>query len=190
MVLESASDTSNKCTEHVISRRMVVRMVVKTARGGHLPQGRHEREVATKERWFELFPWMAPLPRMLYHPAFREVAVTEQLKDRKCVTSDKDLKKLEVLEAVKLLEQIPRWRFEVERLHGSFTFQTLEAALEFVREVFNLAEAEGHHPDVVEVRRDWQKDPYRVDVYIQTHAVRGLTENDYILAAKIDTLRT
>lgn len=66
-------------------------------------------------------------------------------------------------------------------LEKTFEFDDFAGALDFVNRVGELAEAEGHHPDL---RLTWG----RVDVRIWTHAVDGLTENDFILAAKIEEL--
>lgn len=66
-------------------------------------------------------------------------------------------------------------------LEKSFGFPDFVSALDFVNRVGELAEAEGHHPDL---HLSWG----RVDVAIWTHAVDGLTENDFVLAAKIEEL--
>lgn len=70
---------------------------------------------------------------------------------------------------------------EGHHLEKTFEFADFSAALDFVNRVGELAEAEGHHPDL---HLAWG----RVDVQIWTHAVDGLTENDFVLAAKIEGL--
>lgn len=70
---------------------------------------------------------------------------------------------------------------EDHHVEKAFEFDDFATALEFVNRVGELAEAEGHHP---ELRLTWG----RVDVRIWTHAIDGLTENDFILAAKIEEL--
>lgn len=70
---------------------------------------------------------------------------------------------------------------EGHHLEKSFEFPDFAAALDFVARVGELAEAEGHHPDL---HLSWG----RVNVTIWTHAVDGLTENDFVLAAKIEEL--
>ncbi len=66
-------------------------------------------------------------------------------------------------------------------LARTFTFPDFKTALTFVNHVGNLAEAQGHHPDLYLA---WGK----VGVKIWTHKINGLTESDFVLAAKIDQL--
>jgi 4a-hydroxytetrahydrobiopterin dehydratase len=74
------------------------------------------------------------------------------------------------------------WRIEAEhRLVARFGFPDFEEALRFTNRVGALAEAEGHHP---EIRLTWGE----ATVRIWTHAIDGLSENDFILAAKIDEI--
>lgn len=70
---------------------------------------------------------------------------------------------------------------EGHHLEKPFELADFAAALDFVVRVGELAEAEGHHPDL---HLSWG----RVEVRIWTHAVDGLTENDFVLAAKIEEL--
>lgn len=65
----------------------------------------------------------------------------------------------------------------------TFTFKNFVAALEFVNRIGEIAEAEGHHPDLY---LSWGK----VGVEIWTHKIADLTESDFILAAKIDSLQS
>jgi 4a-hydroxytetrahydrobiopterin dehydratase len=67
------------------------------------------------------------------------------------------------------------------RLVRRFEFRDFQAAMEFVNRVADLAEEEGHHPDIA---IHWNK----VDLTLWTHKIGGLHENDFILAAKIDRL--
>lgn len=68
------------------------------------------------------------------------------------------------------------------KLRKSFTFPDFKTALAFTNKVGEIAEAEGHHPDI---QLSWGK----VIIELTTHAIKGLSENDFILAAKIDTLK-
>jgi len=72
---------------------------------------------------------------------------------------------------------------EEHHLTKSFKFPDFRQALAFVNRVGELAEEQGHHPDLTLV---WG----RVDVAIWTHKIDGLTESDFILAAKIDQLHS
>lgn len=75
------------------------------------------------------------------------------------------------------------WELDPERrfIERTFSFSNFVSALAFVNKVGALAESEGHHPDI---EFGWGK----VTIRLSTHAVRGLSENDFILAAKIDLL--
>ncbi len=68
-------------------------------------------------------------------------------------------------------------------LAKTFTFPDFREALKFVNRVGELAEEQGHHPDLLLA---WGK----VEITIWTHKINGLTESDFILAAKIDQLAT
>ena len=86
----------------------------------------------------------------------------------------------EPLEALKA--QTPGWQVVDEHhLVKQFTFPDFRTALAFVNRVGAVAEAEGHHPDLYLA---WG----RVEVKTWTHKIDGLTESDFILAAKIDGL--
>jgi len=81
-----------------------------------------------------------------------------------------------------LAGQLPDWHVVGEHhLRKTFLFPDFKVGLEFVNRVGGVAEAEGHHPDLCLA---WG----RVDVSIYTHKIDGLTESDFILAAKIDRL--
>ena len=74
------------------------------------------------------------------------------------------------------------WRVLREHhLHKAFSFPDFITALDFTNLVGALAEAEGHHPDL---RLTWG----RVEIEIFTHKIDGLTESDFVLAARIDRL--
>jgi 4a-hydroxytetrahydrobiopterin dehydratase len=83
-----------------------------------------------------------------------------------------------------LLKQVPNWKLTLDagRICREWKVKDFLTALDFFRRVGEIAEAEDHHPDLHLVG-------YRnVSIEIWTHAVNGLTENDFILAAKIDLL--
>ena len=76
--------------------------------------------------------------------------------------------------------QLPDWKIiEEHHLSKSFVFSDFKTALDFVNRVGAIAEQEGHHPDLCLA---WG----RVDVVVYTHKAQGLTESDFVLAAKID----
>ncbi len=84
----------------------------------------------------------------------------------------------EALETFK--RELPDWRVvEDHHIEKAFLFPDFKTGLEFVNRVGALAEAEGHHPDLCLA---WG----RVQAVLYTHTINGLSENDFILAAKID----
>lgn len=88
----------------------------------------------------------------------------------------------EELESFKL--QLPGWQVEANHhLTRSYSFPDFRAALDFTNRVGELAERQGHHPDLY---LSWGK----VRVKIWTHKIDGLTESDFVLAAKIDQLQS
>ncbi len=83
-----------------------------------------------------------------------------------------------------LRREVPDWEVVNEHhLKRTFKFPDFMQALAFVNKVGEVAEKEGHHPDIL---LGWGK----AEVTTWTHAVDGLTESDFILAAKIDRLKT
>jgi len=86
----------------------------------------------------------------------------------------------EALESLKA--QLPGWTaVDGHHLTRSFSFPDFKTALDFVNRTGAVAEEEGHHPDLL---LSWGK----VDVKTWTHKIDGLTESDFILAAKIERL--
>ena len=84
-----------------------------------------------------------------------------------------------------LLTQIPEWEVieveDVKRLQRSFTFSNFKEALSFTNRVGAIAEVADHHPAIL---TEWG----RVTVTWWTHKIKGLHKNDFIMAAKTDTL--
>ena len=104
-----------------------------------------------------------------------------KLTDKKCVPCEGGVPKLTAEETQAMLAQVDGWEARDEKIHKSRTFFDFAAAMDFVNAMAEVAEAEGHHPD-------FSVHFNRVDVTIWTHAIDGLSENDFILAAKIDEL--
>ena len=108
--------------------------------------------------------------------------MSEQLADKKCVPCRGGIPPLKGKELEALQAKVPAWTAANEHhLHRIFRFPDFKQALEFVNRVGQIAEDEGHHPDIALA---WGK----VEVTIWTHKIDGLTESDFILAAKIDRL--
>ena len=105
-----------------------------------------------------------------------------ELSSKQCVPCRGGVPPLQGDEIQRLLSQLNGW--EVVREHHlkkNYGFSNFAEALKFVNRVGELAEEQGHHPDIC---FGWGK----VEVTIWTHKIDGLTESDFILAAKIDTL--
>jgi len=82
-----------------------------------------------------------------------------------------------------LAKLTPDWKvIDGHHLEAEYPFSAYRTALDFTRQVGELAEAEGHHPDLYLV---WGK----VKVTLWTHKIDGLTESDFIFAAKTDQIR-
>jgi len=102
------------------------------------------------------------------------------LAQKHCVPCRGGVPPLKAGELQKLSVQIPDWRVVDEHhITRTFLFPDFKTALAFVNRAGAVAEAEGHHPDLCLA---WG----RVDVKTYTHKIDGLTESDFILAAKID----
>jgi 4a-hydroxytetrahydrobiopterin dehydratase len=85
-------------------------------------------------------------------------------------------------ELAALQAKVPQWNVVNEHhLHRMFRFPDFKQALDFVNQVGGIAETEGHHPDIL---LSWGK----AEITTWTHTIDGLTESDFILAAKIDRL--
>ncbi len=79
-----------------------------------------------------------------------------------------------------LAAELPQWQvIDEHHLHRAFTFPDFAQALKFVNAAGAVAEAEGHHPDLL---LKWGS----VAATIYTHKIDGLTESDFVLAAKLD----
>jgi 4a-hydroxytetrahydrobiopterin dehydratase len=98
-----------------------------------------------------------------------------------CVPCTGDTPRIEGADIVALLDELDgRWRVEDERmLERTIRFDDFRGAMSFANEVGELAERSGHHPELCVT---WG----RVTIRIWTHAIDGLSRNDFILAARID----
>lgn len=106
------------------------------------------------------------------------------LTDKKCVACEGGIPPLTEAEISVFKPEVPAWEVspDTKSISRQFTFKDFKEALAFVNRVGALAEEEGHHPDI-------KLFEYKhVLISLWTHAIGGLSENDFILAAKIDTL--
>ena len=86
-------------------------------------------------------------------------------------------------EAEKHLEQVKDWKLIDNSIEKNFKFSNFRQAIEFINKVADVAEAENHHPDIL--LWGWNN----VKLTLSTHAVKGLSENDFVLASKIDEIK-
>lgn len=105
-----------------------------------------------------------------------------ELSSMKCKPCEGGMPPLTVDEAGKFLTQLSGWELvEGSKIRKEFKFKNFLASLDFVNRVAKISEEEGHHPTILISYN-------RVKITCTTHAVGGLSENDFILAAKIDNL--
>ena len=108
----------------------------------------------------------------------------EQLSRKSCVPCRGGVPPLTPERAREYHAAVPAWTLtpDATRLTREFTFKDFKDAMAFVNRVAELAEAEQHHPDIA---IHWN----RVELVLWTHAIGGLHENDFVMAAKVDALR-
>ncbi len=109
--------------------------------------------------------------------------MTETLATKTCTPCRGGIPPLARDEAMQLHTQTPQWELhdDAHRIERAFRFSNFREALAFVGEVGELAEREGHHPDV---SFGWGY----ATVSLQTKKIKGLHENDFIMASKIDRM--
>lgn len=106
-----------------------------------------------------------------------------ELSQKKCVPCEDRTGKLESKQSTVLLEELDHWKIIDDRvIEKTLQFKDFASALAFVNKVGAIAEKENHHPDMSIF--SWNK----VKFSLSTHSIGGLSENDFILAAKIDEL--
>ena len=106
----------------------------------------------------------------------------QPLSDKKCIPCELGQRKLAPTEIKAFMTHTPLWSVkDNHEISRRFKFKNFAEALAFVNKVGALAEREGHHPDI---RFGWG----HAEFTLFTHAIGGLSENDFILAAKINAL--
>jgi 4a-hydroxytetrahydrobiopterin dehydratase len=109
----------------------------------------------------------------------------DALNNEKCTACRRDSPRVTNAEILELRPLIPEWtlveRDGIQRLERVFRFSNFAEALNFTNRVGAIAEEEGHHPAIL---TEWG----RVTVTLWTHKIRGLHRNDFIMAAKVDSL--
>lgn len=105
------------------------------------------------------------------------------LSDRTCVACEGGIPPLTRSQVEPFLRELNGWTLsgDTRWISKEFTFKDFADAMKFADTIASIAEREGHHPDL---QISWGK----VVVELTTHAIKGLSENDLILAAKVDKL--
>jgi len=106
------------------------------------------------------------------------------LTQKKCTPCEGGTPPLTKEKAEELLKQIPEWEIgdDGKKISHTFALKNFVEAVNFINYVKDIAESEGHHPDLHLLSYK------NVTVDLKTHAIGGLSENDFIVAAKIDVL--
>ena len=108
------------------------------------------------------------------------------LSEKKCIPCEGGIPSFDITEIHKYLKKVDGWDVEKDSNESyyiikEFKFENFLLSLNFVNKIGNLAEQEGHHPDI------WFGWGY-AKIKVQTHAINGLHESDFVLAAKIDKI--
>lgn len=106
------------------------------------------------------------------------------LAKKDCVPcEDEDFPPLTPEQAKDFMEHVPLWSINADSTEISrvYRFKNFKEALAFTNQIGELAEEQGHHPDI---QLGWGK----VGVTLTTHSIKGLSENDFVIAARIDLL--
>ena len=106
------------------------------------------------------------------------------LLNKKCVPCEGGVSAFDISEIHKYQKKVDGWNITEDEnkiffLHKKFKFENFIKSQDFVNKVGKISEEEDHHPDI---RCVWGY----AEIKITTHAIKGLSENDFILAAKID----
>ena len=106
----------------------------------------------------------------------------EDLASQNCVPCRGGVPPMKGRELQRILQLVSEWKAVNEHhITRLFTFPDFKQALEFVNAVGEIAEQQGHHPDIL---LTWGK----AEITLWTHKIDGLTQSDFIMAAKIDRL--
>jgi 4a-hydroxytetrahydrobiopterin dehydratase len=104
-----------------------------------------------------------------------------KLQEQKCEPCRIGMPPLSYEEAKALQLEIPEWTLKDSSIERVFQFRDFKEAIKFVNRLAQAAEEEGHHPDIHIYYN-------KVRIELSTHKIKGLSNNDFILAAKIDAL--
>ncbi|MCP6720059.1 MAG: 4a-hydroxytetrahydrobiopterin dehydratase [Patescibacteria group bacterium] len=105
------------------------------------------------------------------------------LLSKKCVACEGGVEPFTSSQAEEYLREVSGWKLNSDSkgIEREFKFKDFKESISFINRVAEVAESEGHHPDI-------HVSYNRVHIELSTHSIRGLSENDFILAAKINSL--
>jgi 4a-hydroxytetrahydrobiopterin dehydratase len=106
----------------------------------------------------------------------------EELLKKRCVPCEGGALPFSQSDTIERLAEFPLWKPVGKTIEREFIFKNFAQALNFINKVGAIAEEEDHHPDIN--LHDYKK----VTITLSTHAISGLSENDFILAAKIEAI--
>lgn len=106
----------------------------------------------------------------------------KNLTEKKCVPCEGGVAPLTDEQAAGYLESLSGWTKNEKQIEKLYQFKDFVKAMSFVNQMADVAEGEGHHPDIF-IHYN------KVTVTLWTHAIGGLSENDFIVAAKIDAIQ-
>lgn len=107
--------------------------------------------------------------------------IKNDLRSRRCSSSSEKTVVLSESEVSRYLNEVTGWSQKGLTIEKTYVFKDFKNAVLFVNQVAEVAEKEDHHPDIAIYYN-------KVILILWTHVVKGLTENDFILAAKIDAI--
>lgn len=106
------------------------------------------------------------------------------LTQKHCVPCEGGIFPLSQMEEEAYFQAIPGWQIEREDVHKiscQFVFKNFKEAMVFINKVADIAESEGHHPNII-------VNYNKVSLVLFTHAIGGLSPNDFIIAAKVNAI--
>ncbi|MDP2647723.1 MAG: 4a-hydroxytetrahydrobiopterin dehydratase [Candidatus Yanofskybacteria bacterium] len=107
----------------------------------------------------------------------------DDLTQKKCVPCEGGIPPMKREQAHEYMSQTVGWELSSDdkKIRKEFKFGSFKEAIKFINNVARIAESENHHPDIYIFYN-------KVELELSTHAIKGLSENDFILAAKINKL--
>ena len=104
------------------------------------------------------------------------------LSNQKCVPCEGGTLPMMLKEAQKYLADLPGWEYKSDCIAKNYKFKNFVEAMEFVNKVAAIAEEQGHHPNILISYN-------KITLELSTHAIGGLSINDFILASKIEEIK-